>query len=210
VKQQISAIVRLQSLPPVFRGSELTVRFQWTSKTASQYLYLWRRRGLVQGLGGHSDVFANLLVSPNPDWGAAVLMAMPSALVVGVEVLRGAGWTTQVPHRPSLAVNARQSVFGVLPFDVSARQGGWFESVKEGVAGDRLLGLPSLRPAWALADMLRLQGWGRCGVWPDDLQWDLMGPDDEVDWLAACLAWGLPSCSLAELELTPLLLDFQP
>ncbi len=99
--KQVSAIERLQSLPPLFRGADLTVRFQWTSKTASQYLYLWKRRKLVQELGGHSDVFANMLMTRQPNWEQALLLAMPSALLVGVEALRQAGWVTQVQHNPS-------------------------------------------------------------------------------------------------------------
>jgi hypothetical protein len=46
-----SAIERLQGLPQIFRGADLTVRFAWSSKTASQYLYLWKKRGLVSSLG---------------------------------------------------------------------------------------------------------------------------------------------------------------
>jgi hypothetical protein len=191
MRQQTSAIVRLQSLPPVFRGSDLTIRFQWTSKAASQYLYLWKRRGLVRGLGGHSDVYANLLTNPAPDWGKAVMAAMPSAVTIGVEALRQAGWTTQVPHRPTVAVNAKQSVFRIEPFEIAARDPKWFESARAGIHGDRALGLPTLRPAWALADMLRTQGWGKCGLQPDDIEWDQVGDNDEADWQAACAAFNL-------------------
>jgi hypothetical protein len=185
MKPQISAIARLQSLPSVFRGSDLTVRFQWTSKTASQYLYLWKRRGLVQGLGGHSDVYANLLTNPKPDWGKAMMLAMPSAVVIGVEALRQAGWTTQVPHRPTVAVDARHSIYSTEFFEVEPHGAQWFESVRSGVQGERRLGLPTLRPAWALAEMLRTQGWGRCGLWPDDIDWDQVKKADEVDWQSA-------------------------
>jgi len=192
MRQQTSAIVRLQSLPPVFRGSDLTIRFQWTSKAASQYLYLWKRRGLVLGLGGHSDAYANLLMNPTPDWGKAVMAAMPSAVIIGIEALRQAGWTTQVPHRPTVAVNAKQGVFGIEPFEIAARAPKWFESASAGIQGERALGLPTLRPAWALADMLRTQGWGQCGLRPDDIEWDQVGDSDEADWQAACAAFGLP------------------
>ncbi|THF67263.1 hypothetical protein E6C76_02480 [Pseudothauera nasutitermitis] len=198
MRQQTSAIVRLQSLPPIFRGADLTIRFQWTSKAASQYLYLWKRRGLVQGLGGHSDVYANLLTNPRPDWEKAVLTAMPSAVAIGIEALRQAGWTTQVPHRPSVAVNARQSVFNVAPFEIVARDPKWFEAARSGIQGDRALGLPVLRPSWALADMLRTHGWGKCGLWPDDIDWDEIGEQDEADWQAACTAFGMACRSLQE------------
>lgn len=198
MRQQTSAIVRLQSLPQVFRGSDLTVRFQWTSKTASQYIYEWKRRGLVQALGGHSDVYANLLMNPAPDWGRAAIIAMPTAILVGIEALRMAGWTTQVTYRPTVAVNARQRVFSIDPFDVAPRNPKWFESARAGIQGDRAFVLPTLRPAWALADLLCTQGWGKCGLWPDDIEWDQVNPSDEADWEAACAALGLPCRPLKE------------
>ena len=191
MRQQTSAIVRLQSLPPVFRGADLTIRFQWTSKAASQYLYLWKRRGLVQGLGGHSDVYANLLSNPTPDWEKAVLAAMPSALIIGVEALRRAGWTTQVPHRPTVAVNQKQPVYSIEPFEVELRGPKWFEATQSALQSPSAPALPTLRPPWALADMLLTHGWGQCGLWPDDIEWDEIGEQDEADWLAACTSLGL-------------------
>lgn len=167
---RVSAIDRLRSLPALFRGSDLTVRFQWSSKTTSQYVYLWRQRGLVQPLGGHSDVFANLLVAPQPDWDRAVRMAMPSSLLVGIEVLRRAGWTTQIPQRPDIVVQAGQRTYQVEPFRVSTRPAAWFNRMRHGI--DCTTALPALRPAWALADMLVNEGWGACGLWPDDVDFD--------------------------------------
>lgn len=198
MRQQTSAIERLQSLPPVFRGSDLTIRFQWTSKAASQYLYLWKRRSLVAGLGGHSDVYANLLTNPKPDWGKAVMMAMPSAVAIGIEALRQVGWTTQVPHCPTVAVNAKQGVFSIEHFQVVLRDTKWFDVAKKGIQGDRNLGLPTLRPAWALADLLRAEGWGKCGLWPDDIEWDQIEGADEAEWRAACEAFDLPYSPLYE------------
>ncbi|MBA3057415.1 MAG: hypothetical protein KJ614_06610 [Gammaproteobacteria bacterium] len=198
MRQQTSAIVRLQSLPPVFRGADLTVRFQWTSKAASQYLYLWKRRGLVRGLGGHSDVYANLLMDPNPNWAKALLAAMPSAIVVGVEALRQAGWTTQVPHRPAVAINAKQPVFNIDPYEVMERDSKWFEAASAGIVGERADGLPVLKPAWALADMLQDQSWGDCGLWPDDIEWSEITAQDEQDWQTACRAFDLPQTKLQD------------
>ena len=196
MRTQTSAIARLQALPAVFRGSDLTVRFQWTSKTASQYLYLWKRRGLVGALGGHSDVYVNLLKDPVPDWEAALLKAMPSAVAIGIEVLRQAGWTTQVPQRPAVAVNARHPVYRVEPFEAVKREPRWFEAVRAGIQRDHPLALPALRPAWALCDMLRTGRWGECGLWPDDIDWHRVTDQDEADWQAACAALGLPPAPL--------------
>lgn len=194
--KQVSAIERLQSLPPVFRGADLTVRFQWSSKTASQYLYLWKRRRLVDDLGGHSDVFVNLLVNRQPNWEKALLLAMPSAVVLGIEALRLAGWTTQVPSRPAVAVNARQSVFRTERFEISPRDPKWFDAIQSGIIGARTGGLPTLAPAWALADLLRQSEWGACGLWPDDIEWSEVTRQDEDHWKAACKTFDLPDVAL--------------
>lgn len=217
MKKQISAIERLLSLPALFRGGDLTVRFQWTSKTASHYLYLWKRRGLVRGLGGHSDVFANLLKDPTPNWHRALLMAMPSAILIGVEALRRAGWTTQIQRRPTIAVRAGQPIFALdksaAPkgsaigayvascfegFMVQTRSATWFKKVGSGAMRLSEHEAPVLKPAWALADMLATEGWGKCGLWKDDIYLDDMTTEDESDWAAACVVFGLPVQPLQE------------
>lgn len=195
MRKQISAIERLRDLPAVFRGADLTTRFQWDSKNASQYLYLWKRRRLVQGLGGHSDVFANLLVTQYPDWEKALLMAMPSAVIIGVEVLRRVGWTTQIPDRPNVVVNAKHPVFSTKIYEIEARDLTWFAMVAPGIRRDG--GVATLAPAWALADMLKVEGWGKCGLWPDDLDLEVTA-QDEAEWRAACLAFGMPETRLID------------
>lgn len=197
--KQISAIARLQDLPAVFRGADLTVRFQWTSKTASQYLYLWKKRGLVDGLGGHSDVFVNLLASKQPDWEKALQAAMPSAVIVGIEALRRARWTTQVPQRPNIAVDVTQSVFSTERFEISPRDHAWFAATRAGILNDRNGTLPQLAPAWALADLLRESEWGSCGLWPDDIEWSEVTPVDEAQWRGACEVFKMPDSELHEM-----------
>ena len=196
MSRQISAIERLRGLPGVFRGADLTVRFQWTSKTASQYLFLWKRRGLIDALGGHSDVFVNLLMHQGADWETAMQMAMPSAVVIGLEALRRAGWITQIPHVPTIAVDASQPVFATPHFEVSRRSPAWFVSARPGRTQPEST-LPVLSPAWALADMLSEQGWDDCGVGQDDIDWDVITGADEVQWREASEALELPEVSLA-------------
>jgi hypothetical protein len=174
---QISAFERLRDLPALFRGGDLTQRFGWTSKSTSQYLYLWKRRGLVQALGGHSDVYANLLASRHPDWDRAVIMAMPSAVLIGIEALRRAGWTTQVTRHPTVAVKAGNALFKTEHFATVARAPRWFEQIAPGIAGDSREGLRALWPAWALADQLKDAGWGGSGLSPDDIEWSEVSPD---------------------------------
>lgn len=199
---QISAFERLRDLPAVFRGGDLTRRFGWSSKTASQYLYLWKRRGLVQALGGHSDVYANLLASRHPNWERALIMAMPSCVLVGIEVMRRAGWTTQVPQRPMVAIKAGHAVFKTDHFDLVARTPRWFDQVAPGILGDSAEELRALRPAWALADRLKDGGWERAGLSPDDIDWSELSRADERDWRAACKALGLPRIALRDMALS--------
>lgn len=197
-RTQVSAFERLRDLPALFRGGDLTRRFGWTSKTASQYLYLWKRRGLVQGLGGHSDVYANLLASRHPDWEGAVVMAMPSAVLVGIEALRRAGWTTQLAQRPTVALKSDHPVFKTEHFDLVTRDPHWFDQVAPGIEGSADEGLRTLRPAWALADLLHHTGWGHTGLSPDDIEWS-QAASAERDWRAAREAFGLAPVTLREM-----------
>ncbi len=191
---QVSSVQRLLSLPALFSGKDLTIRFQWTSKAASQYLYLWKKRGLVQPLGGHSDIFANTLVQPQPDWEAALRLAMPSAVVVCAEALRRGGWTTQVPSQPEVAVPAGQPRYSVHRFDVKPRPASWFEASRPGIRDH------CLQPAWALADMLASAGWGDAGLQPDDLDWGRVGKRDQSQFAVACRAYGLKPSELTDVE----------
>lgn len=181
----VSSIERLRSLPELFRGADLTTRFRWSSKTASQYLYRWKLRGLVDALGGHSDLYANLLVSRYPNWERALVAAMPSALLIGIEALRQTGWTTQIPQRPTVAVDASQPVYTTPRFDLAPRAPQWFERVRPGIVGSAREGLPRLSPAWALADLLNTEGWGACGLWPDDIDLADATREDQAQWQAA-------------------------
>jgi hypothetical protein len=201
-RTQVSAFERLRDLPALFRGGDLTRRFGWTSKTASQYLYLWKRRGLVQGLGGHSDVYANLLAGRHPDWEGAVVMAMPSAVLVGIEALRRAGWTTQLVQRPTVAVKSGCPVFKTDHFDPVTRDPHWFDQVASGIEGSPDEGLRTLRPAWALADLLHHRGWEHCGLSSDDIEWP-QAVSAERDWRAARKAFGLAPIALSEMRISP-------
>jgi hypothetical protein len=201
-RTQVSAFERLRDLPALFRGGDLTRRFGWTSKSASQYLYLWKRRGLVQGLGGHSDVYANLLASRHPDWEGAVVMAMPSAVLVGIEALRRAGWTTQLAQRPTVAVKSGHPRFKTEHFDLVSRDPLWFDQVAPGIEASSDEGLRTLRPAWALADLLHHCGWERCGLSPDDIEW-LQAESAERDWRAARKAFALAPVALSDMGVSP-------
>jgi hypothetical protein len=156
----------------------------------------------VQGLGGHSDVYANLLASRHPDWEGAVVMAMPSAVLVGIEALRRAGWTTQLVQRPTVAVKSGYPMFTTEHFDVVNRDPDWFEQVAPGTEGIPDHGLRTLRPAWALADLLHHAGWQHSGLSPDDLEWS-QAASAERDWRAARKAFGLAPVALNDMGVSP-------
>jgi len=191
-KPYVPSTERLLNLPDVFKGADLTLRFGWDSKRTSHYLYLWKKGRLVAPLGGHSDTFVNLLTTVNrPDWGLATLEAMPSAVIIGIEALRAAGWTTQIMARPEIAVNKQYPVYKIDPYQVvpmSQRQ--MRVVIEPGTNRDVEGGLPMLHPSWALAEMLYRQGWNACGLQTDDLDpWfeteeDAM--DAQTEWDKAC------------------------
>jgi len=190
--KRISAIERLDMLPAFFRGSDMTMRFGFSSKTASQYLYMWQKKGLVEGLGGRSDVWANLLVDRRPNWEYAIRIAMPSSIIIGIEALRRAGWTTQIPARPTVAVNSNERYYRVNRFNTQPRSARWFKESNAGIQRPEYIGdLPMLSPGWALADLLREKEWGKFGLHRDDIEWEEVTPKDEEDWEHACHAYGL-------------------
>lgn len=180
MNHRTSAIERLRALPALFRGTDLTLRFGWSSKTASQYVYLWRRAGLVEPFGGHADVFANRIVSNDPDWESALVMAMPSALIVGIESIRRAGWTTQIPSRPQVAVHASSALYSTTHFAVERREADWFDRVENGVLRDDSGHAPVLCAPYALVDLVMREGWGACGLDPDDIEVEAIRASDRA------------------------------
>lgn len=181
----------LRSLPWVFHVADLTLRLGWKPHFALQELYRWNRQGRVCGLGGQSGVYANLIVSEYPDWEMGLRMVMPTAVVSGLEVLRRAGWITQIPYLITVTVSAAHRVCQVDKFDVNVQGAEWFDVMAGGMRSGEGVALPSLAPAWALADLIRREGWCDCGVGPDDIYWDSVTMSDQRDWADACAALGL-------------------
>jgi hypothetical protein len=185
-KKYMAAISRIRELPALFFGSAAIARFGWSSKTGSHYLWLWQKKGLVLPLGGHSDVFANLLVDPKPNTGVMCRMAMPQAVIIGVDALRRAGWTTQVQGMPTIAVPDWQPSYKTNFYKNSPRDKAWFAQAQKSIQASTEHGLPVLTPEFALADLIRL-GWDKCPLDPDDIDW----PDEPFagqKWLKACAA----------------------
>jgi hypothetical protein len=181
----------LATLPFVFHLADLTVWRGWKPQSARCQLYRWVKEGLVAPLGGPSEVYANLTVSRYADWEMGIRMVMPTAVVTGLEVLRRAGWITQIPYLPTLTVNGNQRNYQVSRFNITVQTPAWFESFGPGIINGEDVALPFLAPAWALADIVFHEGWLCCGVGPDDIYWDQVTKADEHGWIRACHALGM-------------------
>ena len=196
-----SAVQRLLELPEVFTGSDLTIKFQWTSGTASTYLAKWRRANLVRSLGGRSDVHMNLVRNREVSAEVALRRAYPRAIKVGVDVLRQAGWTTQIPSAVDVAIPRSSVPHAVDGFVLSRRPERWYALVMPGV--DKVTsGLDQLKPAWAFVDMVARARDGRvAGAWlidPEDLDMDSVFSDNEMK--KALLHWGFGTMNPAAYE----------
>lgn len=181
----------LRRLPWVFHVADLTLRLGWKPRVAKEQLYRWSCEGIVFSLGSQCGVYANLIVSKYPDWEMGLRMVMPTAVVSGLEVLRRAGWITQIPYLITVTVSAAHRVCEVDRFGVNVQAPEWFDAVAAGIRSGEGVALPSLAPAWALADLVWREGWCDCGVGPDDIYWDQVTMSDERDWVDACAALDL-------------------
>nr|WP_315242618.1 hypothetical protein [uncultured Albidiferax sp.] len=187
-----SATQRLLQIPEVFTGSDLTILCGWTSAIASSYLAQWRKAGLVRSLGGRSDVHMNLVRNRHVHPDLALRRAFPHALKVGVDVLRDAGWTTQIPTLTEVAVPTGSSLYTLSGYALGTRTAIWFQVVAPGIT-QVAQGISSLQPAWALADMLaRAQDRRIRHAWlldPEDI--DLHAARQDKDSALALQALGL-------------------
>ena len=189
-----SAIDRLATLPDVFTGGDLAVRFGWKSAHASSYLAHWRKAGLIQSLGGRSDVHMNRVTNRQVNPQAALRRAFPSAVKVGMDILREAGWTTQIPSLMEVAIAQSSSLHQLEGFELTTRTDSWFAAVAPGVQKVPA-GIDQLKPAWALADMLARANDRRVRkAWlpdPEDLDLNSVRADRQM--ARALTAFGLPS-----------------
>lgn len=187
-----SAFQRLAQVPEVFTGSDLTMLFGWSSATASTYLANWRKAGWVKSLGGRADVHMNLAMNRHINPELALRRVFPLATLVGADMLRAAGWTTQILSQPDVAVPQTGPRYAVDGFNLVGRPDAWFDRVRPGTLSPAQ-GLRRLLPAWAWADMLaRAQDRRVRNAWllpPDDLDFDLIAEDAGVP--AALAVFGL-------------------
>jgi hypothetical protein len=194
-----SAIQRLADLPEVFTGGDLTVLLGWKSAICSSYLAQWRKAGLVKSLGGRSDVHMNLVRNRQVSPEAALRRAYPQVVKVGVDVLREAGWTTQIATRIDVAVPTASSLYALPGFAITTRTAPWFQCVAPGTEIVQH-GINRLQPAWALADMLaRAQDRRVRSAWlPDPEDLDLQSVRSHKHTERALQAFGLDIASISD------------
>lgn len=165
----MNTITRLQQLPGLFTATDVVLKCGMATKEVQQFLWRCKKKEYIKSFGGRSEVYANLIVDRNPNWDIAATMAMPSAIIIGVEALREHGWTTQIQRTPDLAVLTGVLNYTTDFYTVIPKNSAWYAKVKPVLLND-IRALPVLHPAWALADMLaNAGGWGACGLSIDDL-----------------------------------------
>jgi hypothetical protein len=187
-----SAIKRLSGLPDVFCGSDLTIKFQWTSAIASSYIAQWKKAGLVQALGGRSDVFMNLVTNKEPNTDLALRNCYPKALKIGIDILRQAGWMTQIPARVDVAIPKACNVYDIDGYNLSPRTEKWFNLMAPGIEKVDI-GINQLRPAWAFADLIARSMDKRVhDAWlPDPEDIDELAVSEDPEMSVALKAFGL-------------------
>jgi hypothetical protein len=155
----IGALERLKNLPEVFNVNTLSRLMGMPKPTVLAYLTRWKAKAWVEQAGPRSGIYFNLLANPlaaSEHRVGALLMAYPSALLMGESVLHAAGWITQIPQQVHVAVEKRRSYVQLTGIALHPRPLDWFKTVavlQPREAKFNTYGLRSLPPAWALADL---------------------------------------------------------
>lgn len=179
----MQAAERLLELPDIFTTSEYCTLTRQAPATASVMLSRYAGRGLIERLSNRSDVFANRVQGASRQTHLRPMLArvIPGALVTGLSALYEAGWTTQRPTSLHVAVAIRSpgwrhDIPGVTKHSRSAS---WFAALgyaDGGIEGALNQPLATLKPHWALADLLNR---GQAPD-PDDLEVDLIEDYEEA------------------------------
>lgn len=169
-------LMRLAEFGPFFEGRHAMQVFEWGPKTAAHYLWLWARQGLIQPLGGKSDLFFNLVADPAAASRveAAVRRVMPGAVVGPLNVLNEAGLTTQRPGTLQLLVRPDERRFSIAAAVVESRPPTWWTAIdrEKGIEIGTEDRLARLVPGAAIADSAVKPG----GLAPDDIDFDAVTP----------------------------------
>jgi hypothetical protein len=171
----IGALERLKNLPEVFNVNTLSRLMGMPKPTVLAYLTRWKAKAWVEQAGPRSGIYFNLLANPlaaSEHRVGALLMAYPSAMLMGESVLHAAGWITQIPQQIHVAVEKRRSYVQLSGIALHPKPLDWFKTVavlQPTQAKFNTYGLRSLPPAWALADL-----------WANPLAWHPDADDVEI------------------------------
>ncbi len=206
-KSNQSAIARLRQLPYVFDLRDLRTTFELGKGIDRVLVSRWRDASLIEPVGPNAGLYYNLVRDPDgakQRIGEAIRRRFPAAVVIGSSAIHAGGWTTQIPRRISVAVPSESYGAQMTGVRLLNRSRTWYARIQPGLhlteeemidriglrataaATDPMIrigmdGLPTLHPAWALADQLRYKD-----DWvpdPDDL--DNQAVDREQDELKA-------------------------
>lgn len=186
----MSSVSRLRQLPPVFRHGNLLLQQGASQNSVKVMLSRWATAGLVEPLGGRSGIYFNLIADssgPETRFSEAIQLRFPEAIVCGPSVLHQEGWITQIPQSIHIAVLKQESQPNIRGIELHERAKDWFIAVQEGIVEHGLYGMPSLKPAWAMEDILVFET-GVIGI--EDIDED-------------CMAEAEFECSQARTRLSP-------
>jgi hypothetical protein len=189
----VAGYTRLKSLPEVMNLNTLSRMMGVSRQMAQTYLTRWKSRGWIEPAGPRAGIYFNLIANSaaaEEHRIVALLMAYPSALLMGESVLHAAGWITQIPAEIQVAVEKRLSYRRIHGFVINPRTIQWFVTAQI-IAPDKAkfatYGLRSLTPAYALMDLYCSEG-----AWHPEIN-DLDLPDDALpSILKACEAMNCP------------------
>lgn len=159
---------RLPLLPVVFSMADAAALCSDLDASRRRVmLKRWKERGLIRPAGPRSKLYYNLMLQS--DWQAVLLItvcrAYPSAVLIGPNVLRRAGWTTQIARDLHIAVLKRRTYARLDGVQIHPRSRAWYA---QRTFGASMEGLPTITAEQALWDSLEHQN----EIWcpdPDDL-----------------------------------------
>jgi hypothetical protein len=182
-------LAELAKIGPWFSGTVASREFGWDSKKTSQYLWRWSEEKLIKPLGGKSDVYFNLVSSPDSPrthWEVAVRSAMPDAVLSGSERIRVGGLSTQFGD-DELIVPAKSVQYKITdrfsdPVKIGTRNQKWWDAMRDNrcIMFSEPQWLNRLNPTAALVDYLLFETGQMLG--PDDIDFDhLAGTKRELN-----------------------------
>ena len=178
----------LLNLPEVFTVSDLKRKLNFSDAVARVYLSRWHLSNYIKPWAPHSGMYFNLILNRNADkdyFSNAVLKRYPQSMLIGPQIIRAAGWITQISNTYSLALNVRPTRGSTLkgsgypePEGVSFeyRDRLWWKAAlanRSDIPERELkqFGFNAVSPGFALVDMWK----NRQSEWfpdPDDLYLD--------------------------------------